>query len=327
MSPSSNTAVTIRNLVKVYQGRKSGPVRALDGLTLEVKKGEIFGLLGRNGAGKTTLLRILTTLVQPTSGEASVMGFDVRTDGLAIRHSICAVLQENAVELFLSVQDNLDTYARFHGMGRAERKSRTEEMLDRFGLTEVRSQQVIDLSGGMKRRVQVAKVFMIDKPVVFLDEATTGMDPVNKRATLDAVREEARKGRTIFLTTHILQEAEELCDTIAIIDRGRIVAHGDLQTLKALSSRAYDMTITFEPLDDAVLADLRRLPTLKLTVKGSTADLTIRGEELSALDLLRDLSSRHTISRFEVSGATLEDVFLELLTGPARDRDTTGDPP
>ena len=306
-------AIQVQDLVKTYRGTGGKPVRALDGLSLEVRQGEIFGLLGRNGAGKTTLLRVLTTLVLPTSGSARVMGMDVRTQGLDVRRSICAVLQENAVEIFLSVDDNLATYARFQGVPRAEARRRADHALEVFGLTEYRSQKVIDLSGGLKRRVQVAKVFMADKPIVFLDEATTGMDPLNKRATLDAIREEAVRGRTILLTTHILQEAEELCDTIAIIDRGRTVAQGDLRSITALSSHAFDMSITFGAITDATLADLRKFAVRRMNVHGNTADLVVHGLEVSALDILQALSANHTITHFEVSGASLEDVFLELL--------------
>lgn len=317
-------AIQVDKLVKVYRGTGGKSVRALDGLTLEVGQGQIFGLLGRNGAGKTTLLRVLTTLIPPTSGSARVMGLDVQTHGLDVRRSICAVLQENAVEIFLSVDDNLATYARFQGVPRAEARRRADRALDVFGLTEYRSQKVIDLSGGLKRRVQVAKVFMADKPIVFLDEATTGMDPLNKRATLDAIREEAARGRTILLTTHILQEAEELCNTIAIIDRGRTVAHGDLRAITALSSRAFDMSITFSAVTEDTLADLRRFPVRRMVVQGTTVDLVVYGKEASALDILQALSPRHAILHFEVSGASLEDVFLELLTPD--DRPSAGTP-
>jgi ABC-2 type transport system ATP-binding protein len=307
------SAILTRDLVKEYRGSGGGSVRALNGLTISVRKGEIFGLLGRNGAGKTTLLRILTTLVSPTAGSASVLGFDVVRDALAVRRSICAVLQENAVELYLSVVDNLATFARFHGVPAAQIRSRSDRVLEQFGLLDQRSAKVIDLSGGMKRRVQVAKVFMVEKPVVFLDEATTGMDPVNKRATIEAIREQARRGRTILLTTHILQEAEELCDTIAIIDDGALLAQGDLTMITSLSSRAYDMRITFERVTEDLLTELRGLPLLKLSHKHDTVELCVKGRELSALTILQQLTVRHTILRFEVSGATLEDVFLELL--------------
>jgi ABC-2 type transport system ATP-binding protein len=306
-------------LAKVYLGRTTAPVRALDDLTLNVRRGEIFGLLGRNGAGKTTLLRILTTLVQPSAGTASVMGFDVTTRPLDVRKSICVVLQENAVEQYLSVEDNLTTYGRFHSIPSSEIPLRSGKVMEQFALTEFRKQKVIDLSGGLKRRVQVAKVFMVDKPVVFLDEATTGMDPINKRATLDAIRAQAIAGRTIFLTTHILQEAEELCDTIAIIDRGRLVALGDLQTIKSLASSVFDMTITFGRLDETLMEEIQRLPVLTLNRKHNTVQLSIKGTDVSAVDLITRLSATNTILHFEVTSASLEDVFLELLAHPGPD--------
>jgi ABC-2 type transport system ATP-binding protein len=309
-------SIETRDLVKIYRGRRGAPpIRALDGLSLRVGAGEIFGLLGRNGAGKTTLLRILTTLTRPSAGSALLLGMDVEAEPERVRQAICAVLQENAVEIFLSVVDNLATYARFHSIPRAEVSRRIERALELFDLTEVRHQKVIDLSGGLKRRVQVAKVFMVDRPVVFLDEATTGMDPINKRVTMEAIREEAGRGRTILLTTQVLQEAEELCDRIAIIDRGKTVVQGDLRTIRALSSRAFDLTITFEAISDELLEELRQLPLLKLSHKHTTVELCVKGKEFSALEILSAIARRHQILHFEVSGATLEDVFLELL-GP-----------
>lgn len=313
--PTPDTyAIEVRDLVKIYRQGSADAVRALDGLSITARRGEIFGLLGPNGAGKTTLLRVLTTLALPTAGSASVLGLDVQRHALEVRRRICAVLQENAVELYLSVADNLDTYARFHAVPRSDMRRRTEAVLDRFGLSAYRAQKVIDLSGGLKRRVQVAKVFMVDSPVVFLDEATTGMDPMNKRTTLEALREEARGGRTIFLTTQVLQEAEELCDTFAIIDRGRCIAQGDLAMIRGLSSRAFDMTVTFGEVTEDLLTELRRLPLLKMEVTHTTVELCVKGREMSALDILTSLARNHAITHFEVTSATLEDVFLELLS-------------
>jgi len=309
----STPAIDVRDLVKLYRRKSGHSVRALDGLSLRVEQGEIFGLLGRNGAGKTTLLRILTTLIHPTAGSASVMGLDVVEHPYEVRKRICTVLQENAVELYLSVADNLATYGRFQSIPPRDIKQQVARVLEQFELDEYRNQKVIDLSGGLKRRVQVSKVFMVNRPVIFLDEATTGMDPINKRATIEAIRNQARLGRTIFLTTHILQEAEELCDTITIIDHGRTVAQGNLQTIKSLSSRAFDMSITFDELTDVILHDLEQLPLLKLTHKHHTAEICVKGSELSALSILKTLAERYTILHFEVGRATLEEVFLEIL--------------
>lgn len=308
------TAIEVNDLVKIYHEHSRTPVRALDHLSLRVKQGEIYGLLGPNGAGKTTLLRILTTLTRPTGGSVSVMGHDVLRDDLEVRKSICAVLQENAVELYLSVRDNLTTYGRFHSIPGHEIKRRADSAIEQFGLTDYANQKVMDLSGGLKRRVQVAKVFMVDKPIVFLDEATTGMDPINKRAALDAIRGQALKGRTIFLTTHILEEAEELCDTIAIIDHGRLLASGELHAIKALATGAFNISMTFASLDDTTMDELGRLDLLKLKRKNNTVELCVKGVEATALELIARLARKHSILHLEVTSATLEDAFLELLS-------------
>ncbi len=306
-------AIEIRDLVKIYHPRSAPPVRALDNLTLQVRRGEIYGLLGKNGAGKTTLLRILTTLIPPTSGEVTVLGYDIRKNATEIRKLLCVVLQENAVELYLSVADNLDTYARFHSVPRHQVRTRIERAMDQFGLSEYRTQKVIDLSGGLKRRVQVAKVFLVDKPLVFLDEATTGMDPINKRATLEAIHQQAREGRTIFLTTHILEEAEELCDTIAIIDRGHCVASGDLPRIKSLAPGAFEITIVFQTVPPSLLEDLGRLPLLRLSSTTTTVEATVRPADLSILEKVIRIARTAETRHLEVRSATLEDVFLELL--------------
>jgi ABC-type multidrug transport system ATPase subunit len=313
MNSHDDTVVRVQDLIKVYRESSRNPVRALDGLNLEVRKGEILGLLGRNGAGKTTLLRILTTLIQPTSGIAEVCGVNVVTDPYRVRQSICAVLQENAVEVYLSVLDNLLTFARFHSIPRREVLGRAEAVMGQFGLDEHRHQRVIDLSGGLKRRVQVAKVFMVDKPVVFLDEATTGMDPIHKRATLEAIREQARRGRSVLLTTHILQEAEELCDRVAIVDYGRCIAVGDLPMIKAMAVQVYDVTVTFKQMRPEILATARTFPLLKLHAAHTTLEMTIKASDIPAFALLDALSRVEPIVHFEVTSASLEDVFLELL--------------
>jgi ABC-2 type transport system ATP-binding protein len=315
MGAQTDIAIRVRDLVKIYHAGSSRPVVALDRLNLEVARGEIFGLLGKNGAGKTTLLRILTTLVQPSGGTAEVNGFNVVEHPYPVRQSICAVLQENAVEVFLSVLDNLSTFARFHSIPREEIRSRSDVVISQFGLEDVRHQRVIDLSGGLRRRVQVAKVFMVQKPVVFLDEATTGMDPVNKRATLDAIREQAAQGRTILLTTHILQEAEELCGRVAIIDKGKCLATGDLPMIKSMAAAAYDISVTFERVRPEILEVINRFPFSRLRTTQTSVEVSLNAPARYAFELLEALTRVEPIVHFEVSSASLEDVFLEIL-GP-----------
>ncbi|HJR58192.1 MAG TPA: ABC transporter ATP-binding protein [Vicinamibacterales bacterium] len=229
-------AIRVAELRKTFQSRGAQAVTAVDGLSFSVPEGQIFGLLGPNGAGKTTTLRILTTLIRATSGTAEVAGIDVGRDPLGVRRRIVVVVQESAAEIFLTVRDNLLTFGRFHGLKGAELRRRSDQAMERFGLTPDASRKAMDLSGGFRRRIQVAKALMVDTPVVFLDEFSTGMDPILKRSVMNLLREEARRGRTIVLTTQILAEAESLCDDILIINHGREIARGDVNTIKALST-------------------------------------------------------------------------------------------
>jgi ABC-2 type transport system ATP-binding protein len=308
---STGLAIRVDNLVKVYR-RRDAETRAIDNLSFTVSRGSIFGLLGPNGAGKTTTLRVLTTLARPTSGTAEVFGFDVVRRALDVRRQIGVVIQEQAAELFLSVRDNLLTFARFHGLAGAGARSRADEVMVRFGLQELADQKVQDLSGGVRRRVQVAKMFMVDVPLVFLDEFSTGMDAILKRAVMDLLRAQAAEGRTIVLTTQILTEAEELCDDILIINHGRQVARGNLHALKMLTDRLYEVTLTFDAIPENLHAVLAGYQPANVAVVGNTVQLRMKDEESRVLELVSTLSRHGRVLRVEVSGATLEDVFVEL---------------
>ena len=230
-------AIKVDDLQKTFEKRGGTPVRAVDGLTFSVPEGHIFGLLGPNGAGKTTTLKILTTLLRPSGGTAEVAGFDVARDPLAVRRRIVVVVQESAAEIFLSVRDNLLTFARFHGLKGPALRARVDTVMEQFGLTQDASRKAMDLSGGFRRRIQVAKALLVSTPVMFLDEFSTGMDPILKRSVMELLRNEARNGRTIVLTTQILSEAESLCDDILIINHGREIVRGDVETIKNLSTQ------------------------------------------------------------------------------------------
>jgi ABC-2 type transport system ATP-binding protein len=311
----SDVAIRVDQLVKVYRrgGDSTGSgARAVDGLSFEVQRGQIFGLLGPNGAGKSTTLKVLTTLVRPTSGHASVLGCDVVSQALEVRKRIVVVIQEHAAELFLSVRDNLITFARFHGMRDAAIQDRADSVMEKFGLTAEAAKKAQDLSGGFRRRVQVAKVFMVDTPVVFLDEFSTGMDPLLKRSVMDLLREEAARGRTIVLTTQILSEAEELCDDILIIDKGRQVARGDLNALKLASERVYEITLAFDRLPPGYEAVIASYQPLRVHVNSHTLHITIKDEEARVLALVTALAARGHVLRLEINGASLEDIFIEL---------------
>jgi ABC-2 type transport system ATP-binding protein len=309
----SAAAISVSNLVKTYARRGQPPVRAVDGLTFDVANGSIFGLLGPNGAGKSTTLRVLTTRSRPTSGAASVLGHDVVADSLEVRRRISAVIQENAAELFLSVRDNLLTFARFHGRSGADARRRAADVMEQFGLTEEAGRKVMDLSGGFRRRVQVAKMLMVETPVMFLDEFSTGMDPLLKRSVMELLRRERANGRTIVLTTQILSEAEELCDDILIMNHGRQVARGNLHSLKLLSQGVYEVTLTYDRLPEGLMDELHARSPLRLHVSGNTIELALRESEEQVLGLVADLLKRGRVLRVEVGGASLEDIFVDLM--------------
>jgi ABC-2 type transport system ATP-binding protein len=309
----SDRAIRVDHLVKEFGGGFGRPrTRAVDGLSFDVEHGAIFGLLGPNGAGKTTTLRILTTLVRPTSGHASVLGYDVARQPRDVRRHIVVVIQEHAAELLLSVRDNLLTFARFHGLRGPAIRTRAERLMDDFGLRAEASRKVQDLSGGYRRRVQVAKVFMVNTPVVFLDEFSTGMDPILKRSVMTMLRGEANRGRTIVLTTQILSEAEDLCDDILIIDKGRQVARGDLNALKLLTDRIYEVSVTFDRLPEDLESLVATYQPLRVETSQNTLHIALRDEESRALELAMALAARGRVLRLEINGASLEDIFIEL---------------
>jgi len=313
----ADSAIDVVGLEKTYTRRGRPPVRAIDGLTFSVAPGVIFGLLGPNGAGKTTTLRILTTLLRPTAGRARVAGFDVVRDGLRVRQRIAVVIQESAAELFLTVRDNLATFARFHGLRGAEMQRRAARVIEQFGLDGEVGRKVMDLSGGYRRRVQVAKVFMVDAPIVFMDEFSTGMDPMLKRSVMTLLRESASAGRTIVLTTQILHEAEELCDDILIVNKGRQVARGDVHALKLLASGVYEVSISFDRVPDGIEGELTARNPIRLRVTPTTVEIALRESEANVLALVTDLSHRAQVLRVEIGGASLEDVFVQLMGGEA----------
>ncbi len=311
-STMDDIALEVENLVKVYHPRRQAPVRAVDGMSFGVARGTIFGLLGPNGAGKTSILKVLSTLSRPTGGRARLLGFDVVAQPLEVRRRISMVLQETAVEMFLSVRDNLLTFARFHSVDSNLARQRAAVVLERFHLAAEADRKVQDLSGGQRRRVQVAKVFMVTTPVLFLDEFSTGMDPILKRSVMGYLREEARQGRTIVLTTQVLSEAEELCDDILIMNKGRQVARGDLHALKLLSEGVYEVVMTFDELPASIEGELAHLAPLRMKINQNTIELALKAEEARVLELVTELARNRRVLRVEVSGASLEDIFVEL---------------
>ena len=306
-------AIEVEDLRKVYRTRNGESIRALDGVSFQVPQGRIYGLLGPNGAGKSTVVKILSTITSATSGRASVMGFDVPRQALAARQQLAVVLQQTATENLLTVRDNLLIYAYLHGVKSQAARQRLKTVAEEFELGERLRDTVQELSLGTKRRIQVAKIFMLDAPVIMLDEATTGMDPLMKRRVMDRLRAEARKGRTILLTTQVLSEAEELCESIMILDQGRSMASGTLPELRKLSTRMFRVNLTFAATNGDLVSRLEALKPVQLQVDGNTVEMVFHGEEASLLGKLADISRDTPILQFEVRGPTLEEIFITLM--------------
>ena len=319
LAETGGPTIVVEDLRKTYFGGPN-PVHAVDGISFSVPQGQVFGLLGPNGAGKSTLVKMLTTITVPTGGNARICGFDVLRQASDVRRQIAVVLQQTAVENLLTVEGNLRVYAYLHGVGASETRKRMEAILDEFELRSMAHKTVQDLSLGTKRRVQVAKVFMVDAPVIFLDESTTGMDPFMRRLVLERIRREARNGRTIVLTTQVLSEAEELCDRIMIIDRGKTIAAGPLHELRRLSTRMFRVSLQVAGGND-LRGRLRCLEPDDLRIEGDHVEFLFKGEEAMLLATLAELSRAVRIEHFDISGARLEDIFVDLVGRQTADRE------
>ncbi|NSC21644.1 ATP-binding cassette domain-containing protein [Streptomyces albus subsp. chlorinus] len=307
-SPRESWAIEAQGLGKAY-----GSVPVLSGLDLRVRRGSVFALLGPNGAGKTTTVRILATLTRADSGRASVAGHDVATERSRVRRTLSLTGQYAALDEEQSGRENLRMMARLRGHSRAGARRRTDELLARFALTEAADRRVGTYSGGMRRRLDIAAGLVGDPEVVFLDEPTTGLDPRSRRTMWQAVQELARAGVTVFLTTQYLEEADQLADQVAVLDKGRIVAQGTPEELKkTVAAQRLDLTLTHRGAYEEMAARLtgrvlHREPEdllLGVATDGSAAHVRALLDELDP--------ARTEVARFALHSATLDDVFLEL---------------
>jgi len=213
--------IVVENLTKRFEG-----VTALDSLSLEIKKGELFGLLGPNGAGKTTLINLLCGLVEPTSGSVYVAGHDVRREAAKVKELIGVCPQDATAYSFLSGRENVELFANLESVPKAKLKESIDELLERMSLTEDADRRLGRYSGGMKRRINLIIALVHDPEIAFLDEPTVAMDPQSRRAVWGFIKDLERNGKTIMLTTHYMEEAQELCDRVGIIDHGKLIALG-----------------------------------------------------------------------------------------------------
>lgn len=289
-------------------------------LNFELHRGEVFGLLGRNGAGKTTTVRLLTTLLPPTEGGGSLFGTELRACGRAERARLGVVLQSESLD-FVSVEQNLRLYAFLWGVGRETAKSRAEEMLALFELGEVRHRKPWSLSGGERRRFQVARELMHDMELLFLDEPTVGLDALTRSRILDYLAARARGGLSIVFTTHILHEADRLCDRIAVMRAGALLTIGPPSAIKREFSGPRTVEAEFErSLTEAEATELRQLLTRegeRLTISDWQGDLVVFQAD-NAESLVAEVASwaapRHIeLARVAVKEATLEEAFVNLV--------------
>ena len=304
------SCINVEHLSKSY-----GSITAVNDLILSVKKGQVFGFLGPNGAGKSTTIKLLTTLIKPSSGSLSILGIDAISNPLEIRSKIGVVLQQPSYEPTLSVEKSLDKYGMMWNIPKIERKKRMEQLLKEFELVEIRKKRNEDLSIGQRRRVQVAREFMHDMELLFLDEPTVGLDPEARRKLLDYLKNKIKTGLTIFYTTHILSEAEYLCDEIAIIDNGKILTVDSPDALKNRFGKEKTIKIHLQNKQSNISSLLNDIPDFE--IKFDTGTTIIIHSEQSELILLRVLKilNENNIEIEDLSAVptNLEDVFLKMV--------------
>lgn len=305
--------VEVRDLSKVY---RDGTI-ALDGLTFDVGRGEIFGLLGTNGAGKTTTIRILVTLLARTSGVATIAGFDVERDADAVRRLVGYAAQSIAVDIDLSVRENLVIQARLQGIRSRMASRRADELLERFGLAEVADRRAGILSGGMRRRLDLAHALVHAPPLVFLDEPTTGLDPQTRRALWTYLEDINDAGTTVFLATQYLEEADRLCHRLAIVQRGKFVATGSPAALKQeigeeVVSARIEPGISPSHVQRA-RASLLELPGIRAAHNfDCSLVITVQHAGEALAGIVRALDGLGLkVEELTVTAPTLEDVFLK----------------
>ncbi|QFU90581.1 ATP-binding cassette domain-containing protein [Amycolatopsis sp. YIM 10] len=311
------SAIDVQELGKVYPDGTA----ALDGLTFVVQPGEIFGYLGRNGAGKTTTVRVLATLTRPSSGRASVLGFDLTSHRDEVRRHVGLSLQQAALDELMTGREHLELATTLHRITGAAGRRRVDGLLEQFGLTGVASKLVATYTVGMRRRLDTAMALVHEPGLLFLDEPTTGLDPQSRRALWDFVRDYRAGGGTVFLTTQYLDEADELCDRIAILGQGRIAVLDTPRGLKhGIGGRV--LTVLGATAEErGALAGLFGADRLRESGNRCEVDLSAREDELP--ELLAELRDRGLApSRLALSEPTIEDVFVRL-TGDRVDSGTT----
>jgi daunorubicin resistance ABC transporter ATP-binding subunit len=315
-SPGIVPAIKTEDLRKTYKSAR-GDVEAVRGISLEVRPGEFFGLLGPNGAGKSTTIGMLTTLVHPTGGKALVAGHDVVKDTVAVKRRIGVVTQNNTLDMQLTVSENLEFRSRFFGLSAGEAKKRATQLIDAFGLGERRKALASNLSGGQARRLLIARALVHKPDVLFLDEPTAALDPQTRVNLWSILRVLHEQGQTVLLTTHYMEEAEELCDRIAVVDHGRVLAEGTVDELKQNAGAATIVTLSFEQPVPPDFAERNALAGMKGVTSAETDGDTLKVVSREPAGLLGELVAMGAREGLQVRDAatqkpSLETVFLTL---------------
>jgi ABC-2 type transport system ATP-binding protein len=314
----SDYAVEALDIVRTF---KDGEVRALDGVTLRVARGEVFGLLGPNGSGKTTMVRILSTILKPTSGAATVNGFDVVKQPDAVRRSIGLAGQYATVDENLTGFENLRMIGLLNHLDKSFVVNKARELLEQFGLSDAANRTTKTYSGGMRRRLDLGAALVANPPLLFLDEPTTGLDPQSRQDLWAIIEGLVEGGVTVLLTTQYLEEADRLAKQLVVLDHGRIIAEGTSQELKSRLGSTV-LSVTFATTDDArrgaeLIRDLSPKPA---NVEGTVVDLTVDHGPALAADALRRLDSAGiTLVGLALREPSLDDVFLNLTGHKAED--------
>jgi ABC-2 type transport system ATP-binding protein len=310
-------AIDVRDIVK-----KFGDFTAVNGISFGVEEGEIFGLLGPNGAGKSTLIRMMTTLLLPTNGTAVINGFDVVKQADGVRHSIGVIPQALTSDLELSVEENLVIFAKLYGVPRAKRQKLIPELLDSVELTQWRHAPVKNLSGGMRRRVEIARGLVHEPRIFFLDEPTTGLDPVSRVAVWEMLqRIKSQRELTVLLTTHYMDEADKLCDRIAIVDHGELKALDSPLRLKTSIPGKNVLEVSFSQVPQGWAEQLQRLPEVE-SVASDDHIFRINSHNGPRTTLaLMEASAKADIDvqSLSVQSTTLDDVFVHYTGRALRD--------
>lgn len=319
--------IVVENLQKVYKPKsrkQTLEVKAVDGISFEIERGEFFGLLGPNGAGKTTTIGILTTRVLPTGGRALVDGIDVARDPVSVKRRIGVCPQVNNLDRSLTGRENLLFHAEYFGVPKRVREQRAQELLDRFQLAERADEKPTVYSGGMAQRLKIARALMHDPSILFLDEPTTGLDPQARRAIWELLDELNAKGQTIFLTTHYMDEADELCQRIAIMDKGKVLEIGTPSELKTGVPGGYLIELQVQSINGAISSLASALPAIPGVVEVKVQNNTIRVYADKAEGLLANAmrvagEQGAIVTDAHVSEPSLENLFLHLTGRSLRD--------